>query len=367
MFLSEVKAGQARLMLDASEYKKMVRVVDVVLLRVSFRSGSGEARYLVITKEKYPDGRMREGLNRLPGTKKEPHENAKKVTARILRDQLGMQDCKVLFDFKKKEYYEEEEESPSYPGVRTVYRKEIVEGQVSTQDAAILKRIMADSKGEYSFEDATKQTRFLQWGTETECKQMTPVAALRAPKDTTENQISGLVNAPIAIDESALKKYLADNGVDVTKFGSDCGATKSLKEFAAELSNSECSLTRDASGKVMRVVDVCVLWLRMDAQVLVQASEKYSNGDTKVKSLLPGLKKITQESPYASAKRILDRLLQIDENFVNLAEKQNKIIEDKKDSPSYPGLQTLYRKRVITGDVSKPEDAKAKGSAPESF
>ena len=53
-------------------YKKMVRVVDVVLLRVAIRTANGDKKYLVETSEKYPDGRTRQGLNRLPGTKREP-------------------------------------------------------------------------------------------------------------------------------------------------------------------------------------------------------------------------------------------------------------------------------------------------------
>jgi len=354
-FLTEIKSGASRLMLDAAEYKKMVRVVDVVLLRVSYRSASGEKKYLIEMSETFPDGRSRKDLNRLPGTKKEPHENVKKVTARILKDLLGMQDCKVLFDFKSKEVFEEEEYSISYPGVRTVYRKEIVEGQVSTSELPILRRIGAEGKtGEYSFEDFKRNTKYVQWLSESQCKAMTVPVRLRAPKST--QTVSGLVMAPIGINEEALAKYLASSGVDVSKFGSD--NTRSLTEFANELSNSEAVLARDNRGKVMRVVDVVALRLinEQTKQMLIQTGETYSDGQSKPKNLLPGSKKGSQENQFAAAYRTLDRMLKIDENCVNMDDKVVRIIEEIKDSPSYPGMQTLYRRRIITAELGKPPE-----------
>eukprot|EP00929_Paragymnodinium_shiwhaense_P091907 TRINITY_DN517_c0_g1_i1.p1 TRINITY_DN517_c0_g1~~TRINITY_DN517_c0_g1_i1.p1 ORF type:complete len:824 (+),score=208.23 TRINITY_DN517_c0_g1_i1:105-2576(+) len=352
-FLAEVKSGASRLMLDAAEYKKLVRVVDVVLLRISYRSASGEKRYLIITGEKFDDGRTRKDLNRLPGTKKEPAENVKKVTARILKDQLGMADCKVLFDFKSKEIFEEEDESPSYPGVRTVYRKEIVEGQVSTSDAIVLKRIGAEGKvHEYSFEDSKHCTRYLHWYTESQCAGLTPTVPLRAPKAT--QTISGLVQAPIGINEEALAKYLTSAGIDVSKFTGHEGV-KSLAEFAGELANSEAALARTKDGKVVRVVDVVALKLVKDdtKEVLVQAQETYENGKAKKDvNRLPGSKKFTSENQFQAAYRILDRFVHIDENNVQLHSDVVRMVVQTQDSPSYPGMSTLYRKRIITGEVS---------------
>jgi hypothetical protein len=343
----------------------MVRVVDVVLLRVAVRPAGGERKYLIEMSEKYPDGRKREGLNRLPGTKRESHENVKKVTGRILKDLLGMQDCKVLFDFKSKEIFEEEEESPSYPGVRTVYRKEIVEGQVASTDAAVLKRINVEGKAgtdHYSFEDSKKNTKFFQWATEAECKALPHPVRLRAPKST--GTVSGLVQAQIAIDEEALKKFLSSARVDVTKFGE--GGTKSLHEFAEELSTSESSLAITDSGSIIRVVDMVTLALSRPStkdknkkELLIEAKEKQTTKDATEKNLdrLPGSKILFQESAFQAVYRLLERTLQIDENCVSLNDQTIRITEETKDSPSYPGLQTLYRKRVISGDLLNREEA----------
>merc|ERR1711920_1123474 len=75
-FGAEVLGGASRLMLDAASYKNIVRVVDVVLLRIftDIDTGSSGRRILIQTCERYPDGRSRSS-NQLPGSKKEPHEN----------------------------------------------------------------------------------------------------------------------------------------------------------------------------------------------------------------------------------------------------------------------------------------------------
>eukprot|EP00927_Polykrikos_kofoidii_P033303 TRINITY_DN2817_c0_g1_i3.p1 TRINITY_DN2817_c0_g1~~TRINITY_DN2817_c0_g1_i3.p1 ORF type:complete len:810 (-),score=160.25 TRINITY_DN2817_c0_g1_i3:5-2434(-) len=349
-FLAEIRSGATRLMLDAAEYKKMVRVVDVVLLRVSYQTKTGEKRYMVEVSEKFADGRTRGDLNRLPGTKREPHENVKRVIARILRDMLGMQDCKVLCDFKAKESFEDEQESPSYPGVRTVYRREVIEGQVSTTDAAALRRIGAEGNANYNFEDSTKNTKYLTWMTEANCKSLTPPVRIHYPKSS--SQVSGLVSAPISINEQALSVYLASNGVNVAQFDGESGR-KTLTGFAAELSNSEASLARDARGKILRVVDVVALNLtKVNTQdMLVQAKETFSDGQIKAVPRLPGSKKGESENQFNTAYRVLDRLLKIDENYVHIDGEKVRIIEEVKDSPSYPGMQTLYRRRLISGEV----------------
>jgi len=261
-----------------------------------------------------------------------------------------------------------EEESLSFPGVRTVYRKEIVEGQVLTSDFSVLRRIGAEGRNsEYQFSDTKNNTKYFQWFTEKESAALNPPVKMRYPKST--SQISGLVVAPIRVNEDALQKYLETSGIDVGKFGTD--NTKSLHEFADELSNSEASLTRDRSGKVMRVVDVVALLLIKEdtKQILLKTTEKYNDGTTKAKPLLPGAKRLNaHENQFQAAYRILERQLKIDENHVNLDAETVMITEDLRDSPSYPGLQTLYRKRIITGEVSThvnaPDQAAEAASAP---
>ncbi|CAE7841404.1 CPK22, partial [Symbiodinium sp. KB8] len=135
---SEVQNGSVRLMLDATTHKKLVRVVDVVLLRLY--SSSRKDRLLIEVGEQYPDGRRR-AASRLPGTKKFPHESSQETAFRVLQDLLGVTARAANFAFEDTEVYEEEMDSPSFPGVRTVYRKEIMEGHLKETDEATALRI----------------------------------------------------------------------------------------------------------------------------------------------------------------------------------------------------------------------------------
>merc|ERR1719221_379379 len=82
-FANEIKSGEASLMLDVSNYKRLVRAVDVVLLRISCGSGSTKT-FLVQESEFYADGRGRTNENILPGMKKAPYENIQATTHRIV-------------------------------------------------------------------------------------------------------------------------------------------------------------------------------------------------------------------------------------------------------------------------------------------
>ena len=112
-------------------------MVDIVVLKFRPEDGS---RLLVEFKEQFPDGRDRETW-RLPGTKKEPHENCRQTSERILREMMSIDPKMVVFDLGNVERQEEEIESPSFPGLTTVYRREVLECRVSTTDKALQEKV----------------------------------------------------------------------------------------------------------------------------------------------------------------------------------------------------------------------------------
>eukprot|EP00747_Dinoflagellata_sp_TGD_P095108 gnl/TRDRNA2_/TRDRNA2_166350_c0_seq2.p1 gnl/TRDRNA2_/TRDRNA2_166350_c0~~gnl/TRDRNA2_/TRDRNA2_166350_c0_seq2.p1 ORF type:complete len:778 (+),score=217.81 gnl/TRDRNA2_/TRDRNA2_166350_c0_seq2:90-2423(+) len=338
----EVHSGAARLMLDATEHKKLVRVVDIVLLRLVTPK---QGKILVESAEMYPDGRKRQ-MHRLPGTKKEPHENAKETTDRILKDMLNMGNIKVEFDFDEKEVFEEETESPSYPGVRTVYRKEIVQGSVVTTDTALLNKIGLPACKEWSAEDTSKNTKFFVWLTEKEAVQKHRVKL----KAEGSEEVSGLVMAPIGMQEDDLKTYLEGCKVDVGRFGQE--HAKTLKEFSTELIKGESALMQDANNAVLRVVDIVIMKIMnpVTKDLLVQTEQDYPDGTKVTLNRLPGAKRRPDENQFLTARRILRKQLKIDENQVCLS-RDVQFFEEEKPSVSYPGLRTVYRKRVITAEL----------------
>lgn len=346
-FVLEVQSGQSRLMLDATKHKNVVRVVDVVLLRITSGTGANK-KYLLKSGEKYPDGRMREGNLQLAGTKKLPYENAMQTAHRLLEDRLSMKACKVVWNKANQEFFEDDEDSPSYPGVRTVYRKEIIEGTVTTTDATVLQRIglQGSSTGQWSHEDSNKYTYYYCWKTEAECsaKQI----QLRAPAKGTD--ISALVPAPIGFQEEELQHFLNANHVDVSKFGKD--GVKELSEFSEELCRGEAALTRQANGRIIRVVDICIMKItRKNGDILVEVSETLEGGQVKELKRLPAVKRRLDENQFLAANRVLSKVLRISENVVEMDPNNVQLVEEETTSKAYAGLPTMYRKRIISSKL----------------
>jgi len=336
----EVETGASRLMLDAQQHKKLVRVVDVVVLKLRPSDGS---RLLVESKEKFPDGRERETL-RLPGTKKEPHENARQTAERILTEMMNVDLSMISFDFSAVERQEEEIDSPSFPGVTTVYRKELVECKVTTPDKALQEKVGLPTMQEWSSTDPQGNTKFFQWLTEAQAE------AQKVKLSVHGSHISTLVRAPIGLDEEALKEYLKSCGIDITKFGQD--GTKSLKEFSSELIKGETRLLQVPSGEILVITEVVMMILQNPEtkETLVQTGQVWPDGKTSNQARIPGAKRRPDENQFLCARRILKRQLEIDENAVRISQEVGYIEEDR-SSRSYPGLKTVYRKRIIKGEV----------------
>jgi len=343
-FAREVQRGESRLMLDAAEHRNLVRVVDILLLRISYGQGA-DKKFIIHSAEQYLDGRTRKDINQLPGSKKEPWENVKQTSERILKERLNMSDCKVVFDLTEIECFEESAESPHYPGVRTVYRKTIVKGEVSTSDAAILRRIGVTGSGECSCQDSAKNVWFYQWLTESECAARR--VKMTGPPGGTE--YSALVYAPVGFEEEELENYLQSNGIDPSKFGT--ANSRSLQEFSDELATGEASLARKDDGGVVRMVDVVVVQLRKSSgQVLVEVEEIFGEKKKQL-NRLPAAKRRPDENEFLAARRLLTKTLMLDENAVSLRPNNIKVIEVEGDSHNYQGLRSVYRKRVVLADA----------------
>jgi len=300
--------------------------------------------FLVNTVEKFPDGREKTDINKLPGTKKEPHENASLTVQKVLKERLNFTGCKIKFDFTTKEAYEESEDSPSYPGVRTVYRKEIFEGQITKTDPETLQRIGVTTKEPYVWKDPKNYTRTFVWMTEKQAKEKkVKLKAIQAPSD-----ISVLVQAPVGFGEDELKELLETNSVDVSKFGE--GTNKSLKEFSDELVKGEAALVRQPDGKIIRVVDIVLLKIMRNSELLVQTEEEV-RGTKKALNWLPAVKRRSDENMFLAAHRFFSKVLKINDNFVNLNLTDVMVAEEESASVAYCGLPTLYRKRVISGQL----------------
>jgi len=341
----EVQRGAARLMLDAAEYKKLVRVVDVVLLRLY--SQSNKSKILIETAEQYPDGRTRK-IARLPGTKKEPHESAKETASRIVKELLVMGDCDVRFDFEDSEVFEEENDSPSFPGVKTVYRKEIVGGYVNTTDTTVLARVGLPQGTVWQAEDSKKNVKYFSWMTEKDATKKN--IKLRAEGS---EHVSGLVMAPIGLNEEKLRAYLIDHKVKVAEL--DACPNRGIKELSSELVKGESSLMEGADGSVIRVVDLVVMKIVNPSagDVLIQTEKTNQQGVKETLNRLPAAKRRPDENQFLTARRLLRKQLKIDENYVRIDAKNVMFFEEAQTSGRFPGIRTVYRKRLIKAELAR--------------
>lgn len=337
---SEVEDGSARLMLDATSHKKLVRVVDVVLLRLY--SAETDGLILVETAEVYPDGRRRGPNLRMPGTKKFPHENARETAQRTLKELLGMGGVNVNFNFDEKEVYEEENDSPSFPGVRTVYRKEIVQCYISETRPDVLQRIGLPDGTEWSFQDKKNNNKFFSWMTEAGALEK----QVKLWADGGE-EVSGLVAAPIGLNEQELVKYLTRHSVDVSLYGTLPART--LKDLSKELVRGDSSLALKSWQEVIRVVDtVSVKVVNALGQILVQTDQVLPDGQKVALNRLPATRKRPDENQFIAARRVLQKFLDFDENQVILDPKKAKQYDDERGpTPAFPGLKTVYRRYIV--------------------
>eukprot|EP00928_Gymnodinium_smaydae_P033371 TRINITY_DN23921_c0_g1_i1.p2 TRINITY_DN23921_c0_g1~~TRINITY_DN23921_c0_g1_i1.p2 ORF type:complete len:568 (+),score=183.33 TRINITY_DN23921_c0_g1_i1:2173-3876(+) len=331
-FAQEVHVGSALLMLDASTHKKLVRVVDVVLLRVDCGG-----KFCIEMSETLPDGRKRENLNRLPGTKKDPHENVRTCAQRIASTMLNL-GGKLSYSFVNMEIFEEEEESISYPGVMTVYRKTIVACKAN-----------ADVKQEpFSHTDPAKVDKKFNWLSEADCR----AKKIHIFAPTSADDVSALVQAPVGMHVDDLRTYLVNNKVDPERFGKD--GAKTLENLSEELLKGESSIMLQGD-QVLRVVDVVVLLITKEGEdeILVETQEKLKDGTINTLDRLPGIKRRPDENMFSAGQKLLTRQLQIDENCVSIDGKNTQTIEKEKESAHYPGIRTLYRRRIIRAELLK--------------
>ncbi|CAE7811076.1 IPL1 [Symbiodinium sp. CCMP2456] len=336
---AEVHSGASRLMLDAANYKKLVRVVDVVVLKLY----DEQDRLLVDMEEHFSDGRRRP-TRRLPGSKKETTENIRQTAERILEETLNLDPALVSFNLHLVINQEEELDSPSYPGLHTVYRKEIVTGTVESEDPELQKKfgLGVHATGWRASERGC--TRLLQWMTEAEA------VAAYVKVDVESSVSSSLVQAPIGLKEEELTAYLTELKVDVSQYGRQ--GAKTLKQLSDELVKGEVQVGTDKNGVPVVVSEVVNLCIHdpMRGEMLCQYKQ-LGSGDCAYEHLsLPCTTRRPEENEFLVAKRILKRRLRINPNTVILETKVRRLQEERSTN-AYPGLIFVERELVITANL----------------
>lgn len=101
---------------------------------------------------------------------------------RLVDERLPALSGHIKFSLHVRERFQQDEDSPSYPGVRTIYRKTIYEVTVDGVDSALLKTLgLADGEvGGFEHKDHKGYTRAYSWLTAKEC--LAANVRLKAPR-----------------------------------------------------------------------------------------------------------------------------------------------------------------------------------------
>jgi len=124
-FAQEIARGESHLQVDESG---LVRVVDVVLLKIE---DEASGKVLLETGRANERTGAKKTKEQLPGAKSRPNENIYSTAKRISNCLLNIRD--ELLTFGSHTLIEEDHNSPSYPGIRTTYRKHIISAVIEKQ------------------------------------------------------------------------------------------------------------------------------------------------------------------------------------------------------------------------------------------
>jgi hypothetical protein len=342
----ELETMECRLMLRG---KQLIRVVDLVVLRIKTPSG----KILVEQSQKFPDGRDR-ACNRLPAKMRQAGasgiEIAKSEISKLLANELGTSTDVIKVDIKLDDPTQETssylQTSQSYPGLEAVYRKTFFEATVNEKaDASKLKKLglMGETAFTTNMQDGTIST--WQWYT---------------PDDIKKNDVNA--SAPIKVlsefenftplkeaswTEATITKQLNKHKIDTAKFGT--GKARSIKDLAQETGTGETRLY--SNGKEMRrYLDILVVKIKNNDAYLVETGHSFGSGQSKEKMQLPATKVRPFEDKVWAVRRLLGE--------VDIPYASSKIMFgprriETQESPSYPGITTVYLKQVVEVTLSE--------------
>lgn len=190
-----VESGAVKLMLDPNG--DLVCAAELVLLQLHSRK---DGKVLVETGKVFPDGRMRRNVW-LPGCRKLPQERSFMAAHRVAEERCMLGDLELTFCAEEeKEVRQIKTTSPSFPGLPTVYRKEIFNCyvDVETSSQQELSRAGLPDERKWQTIDANGNTRYFAWTTKEEFAR--PVEG----KADQEQDVGDMVLTPVALPQDQM-------------------------------------------------------------------------------------------------------------------------------------------------------------------
>mmetsp|Transcript_138200 Transcript_138200/g.240454 ORF Transcript_138200/g.240454 Transcript_138200/m.240454 type:complete len:915 (-) Transcript_138200:65-2809(-) len=144
--------------------------------------------------------------------------------------------------------------------------------------------------------------------------------------------------------------------VDTTKYGT--GQAKTLDQFESEISKGRSKIIIDENdpSKMKRLVALVVLRIYtgndMNKKLMVQMSEQFPDGRTRMKPQLPGTKRGPNDTVKDCVAKVLAKYTMQDLSIQFLYDR-TEVTEETQESPSYPGVFTTYQKEFVDGYITE--------------
>lgn len=324
---------------------RIVRVVDLLALRIKYQgAGSAQAKYLVETVQQFRDGRRRQ-VNRVPAVKVRlagsGAERAIAEVARYLKTVVGTTDQVIILESEIKAYVSHHDQSSynevsnNFPGLNTLYRKTTLNAAVNLKaEASELRQIGLPMEAPFAFEYGDINSTF-EWrpaDRESVSQGLIPSAA----------DAEGFKPLLFTWTEETMTSQLRYHRIDISKFG--VGEARSIKAFVQEANTYETRLFSNGQ-ELRRHLDILVIKIKNPmGTYLVETSHSFGKGQTKEKSAFPATKVRPFEDKVWAVRRLLRE--------ISVPNSVSKIMfgssqTERKESPSYPGVVTVYSKQVV--------------------
>ena len=141
-------------------------------------------------------------------------------------------------------------------------------------------------------------------------------------------------------DEESFGEFLNSYNVSIADWGKN--EAKELVDLLDELKGGDCYLAEKSDGSLIRVVRVAKIDILAPGLMLIEDRQVFNDGRKRSRNLGTSVceKIMSSETPEQGADRGLREEVKL--TGVEITPKEKFKVEEKRESPSYPNLESVY-------------------------
>jgi serine/threonine protein kinase len=325
----ELEKQECRMVLRGGE---IVRIVDILALRIRTPKSK-----LLVAAEK----------NELPSVQRQAGgsgvDKCKAEVKRLLKMELGTTDDVIEVSVKVSDPQQEQlsfkQPAPAYPGLTTVYRKTFFDATVNMGAArSDLTKLGLPDETNFQSSSSGLTTNF-KWATAEELSRDKVVVS--APRRLLADLEGFRPLLEGSTTEAKLTEEFTKHKIDISKFG--VGSARTMAQFVQETNTGETRLY--SNGKeIRRQLELLIVKIRNPVGAYLVETGHSFGGQSRQKNAFPATKIRPFEDKVWAVRRLLGE--------VDIPYSSSTIIfgprrVEMSESPSYPGVTTVYAKQVV--------------------